>query len=94
MKIDLNSPATEMLSTDWSAQKAGKTNESAPTASTEDRVTLASSGSTVQSLTTQAMNTPQVRQDKVDTLRQAISSGSYQLDSAKIASAISAAESD
>jgi len=94
MKIDLNSPATEMLSKDWSAQKASKTNELAPQASTQDRVTLASAGSTVQSLTAQAMNSPQVRQDKVDSLRQAVNSGSYQLDSAKIASAISAGESD
>lgn len=94
MKIDLNSPATEMLSTGWSTQKASKTNESASQAAAGDRVTLASAGATVQSLTAQAMNTPQVRQDKVDSLRQSISSGSYQLDPAQIASAISAGESD
>jgi flagellar biosynthesis anti-sigma factor FlgM len=34
------------------------------------------------------MNTPPVRQDKVDALRQSVASGEYHLDPASIASAI------
>lgn len=92
MKIDLNSPATELIPKDWSAQKPSQSNGLAPLSATEDRVTLASAGATVESLTAQAMSTPQIRQNTVDALRQAISSGSYRPDSTEIASAISAHE--
>lgn len=93
MKIDLNSPATELLQKDWSAQKAPQSNGLAPQGVAEDHVTLSSTQGTVASLTAHAMNTPQIRQDKVDALRQAVSSGNYQLDPAKIAQAISTNES-
>jgi len=39
-------------------------------------------------LTSQAMNSPEVRQDKVDALRQSVNSGEYQIDPTKIAGAI------
>jgi flagellar biosynthesis anti-sigma factor FlgM len=39
-------------------------------------------------LTTQALSSPEVRQDKVDTLRQSVSSGTYALDATKTADAI------
>ena len=44
------------------------------------RVTLA--------LTTQAMKSPEIRQDKVDALSQSVKSGEYQLDATKIAGSI------
>jgi flagellar biosynthesis anti-sigma factor FlgM len=39
-------------------------------------------------LASQAMNSPEIRQDKVDSLRQSVSSGSYQVDATKIAGAL------
>ena len=90
MKIDLNSSAANLASQDWTAHKAPQTAESAQTGATEDRVTLASAGPSVQSLTARAMQTPQIRQEKVDALRQAVASGSYAVDSEKTASAMAA----
>lgn len=94
MKIDLNNSATQLNQNDWSAHKAAQSSGLAPQTGAEDRVTLTSAQDTVGSLTAQALNTPQVRQGKVDSLRQAIGNGSYQLDSAKIAAAIPADETD
>ena len=93
MKIDLNTPAAQLIQKDWSAQKAAESSGLASQGVAEDRVTLTSTQQNVASLTAQAMNVPQMRQDKIDSLRQAIGSGSYQLDSAKIAQAITADES-
>jgi negative regulator of flagellin synthesis FlgM len=42
----------------------------------------------VKSLVSQALSTPEVRQEKVNALRQSISSGEYKLDPGKIAGAI------
>jgi flagellar biosynthesis anti-sigma factor FlgM len=39
-------------------------------------------------LTSQALNFPEVRQDKVDALNQSISSGTYKLDATATASAM------
>jgi anti-sigma28 factor (negative regulator of flagellin synthesis) len=39
-------------------------------------------------LTSQALNTPEIRQDKVDTLSQSVNSGAYQLDATAIAGAM------
>ena len=87
MRIDSNNPAT-LLSTDWSKSSASKAASSEYAGSTEDRATFSSAGTAIQSLTAEAMNTPQVRQDKVDALRQSIASGQYHSDPASTADAI------
>lgn len=43
---------------------------------------------TISTLTAKALQTPEVRQDKVDSLRQSISSGQYQVDPYAIAAAM------
>jgi flagellar biosynthesis anti-sigma factor FlgM len=58
------------------------------TRTTQDRTTFHSDSLSVQSLTSQALNSPEIRQDKVDTLSQSVSSGTYPLDSTEIAGAI------
>lgn len=93
MKIDLSSPANELIAKDWSAQKSSQSNGAAAKGVPEDRVTLTSAQDADGALAAEAMKVPPIRQDKVSSLRQAIASGSYQLDSAKIAQAISAEES-
>lgn len=56
-----------------------------------DWTSFHSDTSSVQSLTAQALKTPEVRQSTVDALRQSVDSGQYQVDAGKIASSISAA---
>jgi flagellar biosynthesis anti-sigma factor FlgM len=56
---------------------------------TEDWTTFHSDRVSVLSLTSKALTSPEVRQGTVDALRQSIDGGQYQVDAAKIASAIS-----
>jgi flagellar biosynthesis anti-sigma factor FlgM len=55
---------------------------------TEDRTTFHTDNTSVQALTSHAMNFPEIRQGKVDSLRQAVSSGTYQVDATKTAEAM------
>jgi flagellar biosynthesis anti-sigma factor FlgM len=89
MRIDLyNSNATE-LSSDLGSQKvnAEKAAQSDPS-STEDRTTLTSDSASVGSLASTALSSPEIRQGLVDSLKQSVSSGQYQLDPDKIASSM------
>jgi negative regulator of flagellin synthesis FlgM len=90
MRIDsYGSLAADALSSQPNAQSSAAQNDvTAPSAGSEDRTTLTSSSASVESLVSTAMNSPEVRQDKVDSLRQAIASGQYQLDPAAIASSM------
>jgi len=90
MRIDSNN-AANILPTDWSnTSSTSKAASSEYAGLTEDRTTFSSTGTQIQSLTAEAMNTPPVRQDKVDALKQSVASGEYQLDPSSIASAIAA----
>jgi flagellar biosynthesis anti-sigma factor FlgM len=60
--------------------------------STEDTTTLTSTSASVQSLTQIALQPLSSRAEKVAELKQAVNSAEYQLDSAKIAEALSSAE--
>lgn len=88
MRIGLNTPDPQAAATERTKKSAGS--GAAPTSAsrvegkqdfTEDRVTLSA-------LASKAMETPEVRQEKIDALRQSISSGQYQLDSNESAEAI------
>ena len=54
----------------------------------EDRVTLSSSASDVQRLTTKLNEVPEVRADKVKALQQKVRSGTYTVDQEKLADAL------
>ncbi len=56
---------------------------------TEDWTSFHSDSTSVQSLTSQALNSPEVRQDTVDALRQAVNGGQYQVNATRVAAAIS-----
>jgi len=88
MKIEVNSPTISQLPTDRSPKAVSSSNVSEAHGGTEDRTTFQSDSASVQALTSQAMNSPEVRQDKVDALRQSVNSGEYQIDPTKIAGAI------
>jgi negative regulator of flagellin synthesis FlgM len=73
-------------------QPAGKTDKKAPGTGKqvqgEDTASLSSGASRVASLAAKAMEAPEIRQDKVSALRDAIRSGKYSVDSQKVADAM------
>ena len=87
MRVDLKQPATlPTVQASTTANKdQGGSKDISPVA---DRTTLSSNTASVKALTTQAMQTASARQAKVDVLKQSVEDGSYQLDPAKIASAM------
>jgi negative regulator of flagellin synthesis FlgM len=54
----------------------------------EDTASLSFDRASVSSLVSQAMASPEVRQDKVDALRQAISNGQFKVEPARVAEAM------
>jgi negative regulator of flagellin synthesis FlgM len=91
MKIDLGGAVASQAVLESSNKKLPSTSNSTASSSiSQDRTTF-SSGSSVKSLVGQAMNTPAVRQEKVDALRQSVSNGDYKVDANKIANAIASA---
>ena len=89
MRIDLTNSSAGELSSELSSQQVSA-QSAAQTSSTdaEDRATFTSDSTSVNSLVSTALQFPEVRQDKVDSLRQAVSSGQYQLDPSKIAASM------
>jgi flagellar biosynthesis anti-sigma factor FlgM len=87
MKIEANSPAASQLTANRSAKQVSNVGQPEISGTTEDRTTFHSDVTSIQQLTSQAMNSPEIRQSKVDALRQSVSSGEYQPDAAKTAGA-------
>ena len=88
MRIGLNPADQQPIAADQTKKSStAVTNQSEPLpvndefAFSQDRVTLSA-------LATQAMATPESRQSQVDSLRQSVSSGQYQLDPNEIADAM------
>jgi negative regulator of flagellin synthesis FlgM len=89
MRIDLFNSAASQIANEQSSQQVNAQNTAKTVQSTaEDRATLTSDSSTVGSLVSTALSSPEIRQDKVDSLRQAISSGQYNLDPTQIAASM------
>lgn len=97
MRIDLYNSAASQIANDLSSQQVGTQAGSRAAASSGgtsggvsggDRTSLTSGATAVASLVGAALSSPEVRQGKVDSLRQAISSGQYQIDPASIAAAM------
>lgn len=85
MRIGLNTPNPQALSTDRASTSSGSTQ---PEVATHQADKFASDTVTLNSLTAKALHQPEIRQEKVDNLRQAVSSGEYKVDSQKIADAM------
>jgi flagellar biosynthesis anti-sigma factor FlgM len=88
MKIDVQSPSVSLLPVDQGTKKVSNNGQVGIQSATEDRTTFQSDSTSVKALTSQAMQSPEVRQGKVDALRQSVSSGEYQVNATKIAGAI------
>jgi negative regulator of flagellin synthesis FlgM len=87
MKIDLNNSIPDPIVTQrGSNNSAASTNQVQNPA--EDTASLSFDRTSVGSLVSQAMASPDIRQDKVDALRQAISSGQFQVEPGKVAEAM------
>jgi negative regulator of flagellin synthesis FlgM len=86
MRIDLNNLSLNGVEREDKARKAGGKAPSAP--SVEDKASLSVDTLSVSSLAAKAMAAPEVRQDKVEALRQAIQSGDYKVEPEKIARTI------
>ena len=89
MRIDLYNSAASHLTNDTAPKQAAseQVGES-HAASGEDRLTLSSGSASVDSLVSTAMNSPEIRENKVASLQQAISSGQYKLDPHAIAASM------
>jgi flagellar biosynthesis anti-sigma factor FlgM len=91
MRIDAYNLAASDVTSDASLQQASagaKNVIQSGDAGDADRATLSSDSVSPKSLVSLALNSPAVRQDKVDSLTQAVQNGDYELDPAKIASAM------
>jgi flagellar biosynthesis anti-sigma factor FlgM len=89
MRIDsYNSPASQISAEQTSRQVSAQGSSNANVSGTEDRASLSSGSTSVSSLVSQALQFPEVRQDKVDSLKQSVGNGTYELNPSKIASSI------
>jgi negative regulator of flagellin synthesis FlgM len=86
MRIDLNNISLQGLERDDKTRKAGSKAPSNP--DVEDKTSLSVDTLSISSLEARAMSVPQIREDKVEALRQSIQNGEYKVEPEKIAQAI------
>jgi flagellar biosynthesis anti-sigma factor FlgM len=90
MKIEgISSAATGLPAESVAVKVSNSGPASTPNVATQDWTSFHSDSSSVRTLTSQALTSPEVRQGTVDALRQSVNSGQYQVDATKIAAAIS-----
>ena len=96
MRLDLYGSVTTSEATEQGTINSKKSVSAEQTraykTSTEDTTTLTSSSDAVKSLTQLALQPLSSRAQKVAGLKEAVNSAQYQLDSAKIAEALSSSE--
>jgi len=89
MKVELNRPTLDSVAPSHSqGSPAEVKGDQTLQPSEEDRATLSAGKANVETLATQVLNSPEIRQDKVEALRQAITSGQYKVDPGAIAEAM------
>ena len=89
MRIDLtNAAASQIASEPNSKQVNGQEISSPGPAGDQDRTTLTTAQQSHSELVSNAMASPEIRQELVNNLKQAIQSGTYELDPGKIAQSI------
>lgn len=94
MKIDLNTVVASQLPTSRGTKQASSDGAVDSANVAVDRTTFSTDSASVHSLAKQALSSPEIRQDKVDALSQAVTSGTYTVDANKIASGIIAENSN
>jgi len=86
MRIDLNQLSLGNVEREDKARKASGKGQGAP--AVEDKASFSSDSLNLSSLEAQALASPEVREGKVEALRQAIQNGDYKVEPDKIAQAI------
>ena len=85
MRIDAFNSGNEIATEQTPRQISSNPRTTGAARDSFDRTTLTADSVSISSLSAKALNTPTMRQDRIEALRQAISSGQYQLEPAKIA---------
>ncbi len=88
MRIDLNPPDQQMVSSETAKKPAAITTNHVEYEPSIDPAGLSQDKVTLSSLATQALSQPEVRQNLVDNLRHRISFGDYTVDPSSIADAM------
>jgi flagellar biosynthesis anti-sigma factor FlgM len=86
MRIDLNEVSLNGLQRESKAQKTS--GKASGTPNVKDQIDLSLDTVRVSSLEANALSVPQVRQDKVDALREIIHRGQYKVEPDKVADAL------
>jgi flagellar biosynthesis anti-sigma factor FlgM len=94
MKSDVKSPTGPQMQSERSTKQTSVGVTGSDLSEAGDRTTLNSDDNSIQLLTKQALQSPEVRQGKVEAIRQSVSSGEYQVDPGKIADAMIASEDE
>ena len=88
MRIDLTQATASQIASEPSPKQVNAGNLAASDLAGGDRTTLTSTQQSLSELVSTAMSSPDIRQDRVDSLKQAISNGTYELDPEKIAASM------
>jgi flagellar biosynthesis anti-sigma factor FlgM len=89
MRIDLSQLTPGQVLNEQNTKKVSDQQAGASDAlGSVDRTTFTSDSSSVSALVGKAMSSPEIRQDLVSTLKQAVNSGQYKLDPNAIASSM------
>ncbi len=89
MKIENVNPTLIQSPTESVAAKAPTGGQARTQSVAQDRTSFSSDSTSVQALVSQALKSPEVRQDRVDALRDSVRGDEYQIDSNRLAAAIS-----
>lgn len=86
MRVDLTNVAANQIAAEPNPKQVSANQVAASDVSgSEDRTSFKSDVQSLNSLVTKALSSPEIRQEKVASLQQAISSGNYKLDPQAIA---------
>ena len=89
MRVDLSQVTSGQVSSEQNTKKVSDQQFSASDTSVSvDRTTFTTDSTSVGSLVSKAMSTPEIRQDLVNQLKQSVNSGQYKLDPSAIASSM------
>jgi negative regulator of flagellin synthesis FlgM len=88
MQININQVSSNQIELDKNSNAKASQQTTAATVNVEDRASLTNDSAAVTSLQQKALAVPDVRQDKVDALKQQIQSGQYKLDPDETAKAM------
>ena len=88
MRIDTNLGGLAGLQNDATSRTASRMRPTGSAGEHEDFAELSTDGISISELSARVMDAPEVRSDKVHSLRQQIAEGTYQPDAKQIAAAI------